>query len=52
MTDPIRIECPSCGLIYTENHARPECPHEPTTSFTKALRDELKRLLALPVGEF
>ncbi len=46
MTEPIRIECPSCGAIYTEGNQRSDCPHEHTTSFTKAMRDELRRRLS------
>lgn len=46
MTDPIRIECASCGTVYSEGTQRPECPHDFTSSFTKALVQAVRDRLA------
>jgi Zn finger protein HypA/HybF involved in hydrogenase expression len=45
MTDPIRIECVSCGEPFTEGQQRADCPHEHTTSFTRGAMQALRELL-------
>lgn len=40
-----RRECPACGGLYFPSSQSEDCPHEYLSSFTKAMRDELRRLL-------
>lgn len=46
VSEPIRIECPRCGEVFTDNHQRADCPHEYTTSFTKELARLVRERLA------
>jgi uncharacterized OB-fold protein len=45
MTEVIRRECPACGDLYFYGSQYEECPHENTTSFTKAMIEEVRKRL-------
>lgn len=43
---PDLYECETCSETYFPTSQREDCPHEYNTSFTRAMRDKLKELLA------
>lgn len=43
----IRYTCEICGELYFPSSQREDCPHEYNTTFTKAMRNELRKLLGL-----
>lgn len=41
-----RRECEACGALYFPSSQSEDCPHEYISSFTKALRNQLRELLS------
>lgn len=42
---PIRNTCDFCGDLYFPTSESEDCPHEKTSSFTKAMAAEVQRRL-------